>query len=285
MTLPLPPGWLFVLLATALTTLALAPVLRALLRPRPDPGHAAQAAAALRVLTEQQTELRRDHAAGRLNDNAFQQAMEDLQRRALREGEASLSALSTQPQSQWALATGVLLVALTAGAYLQLGQPAGIGVTSDNTTASAEHTDALAGMVDTLAKRLASGGGGTADWLMLARSYMALGNYADASQAYARLADMEPGNADALAGQAEALTLLHDDISPQAETLVARALAISPNHEQALLLAGSHAYHRQDYTRAIAIWQRLLSSIGDDAPDAPTLRQAIQEAQRQAERP
>lgn len=286
MTLPISPSWLFTLLAAALTALALAPVLRAMLRPRPATGNAAdQAASALRVLKEQQAELRRDLAAGRLHDAAFQQAMEDLHRRALQEGDTPLSVLSTQPQPRWALATGMLLVAMAMAGYLQLGQPDGITAEPGNAAQVDDHNEALAGMVNTLADRLAGGGGSAAEWLMLARSYLAIGNYDGANQAYERLVAMDPGNADALAGQAEALTLLHDDITPQAEALVARALAISPNHEQALLLAGSHAYHRQDYASAIAHWQRLLTRIGDEDPDAPALRQAIQEAQRQAGMP
>ncbi|MDE2052256.1 MAG: hypothetical protein KGJ72_14690, partial [Gammaproteobacteria bacterium] len=100
-----------------------------------------------------------------------------------------------------------------------------------------------------------------AGWLMLGRSYVALQEYPLAVRAYERADRVAGGrSADALVGEAEALTLTDDSqLSGQAGQLIERALAIDPASPQALFFGAAAALRRGELPLARARFTKLLS--------------------------
>jgi cytochrome c-type biogenesis protein CcmH len=117
------------------------------------------------------------------------------------------------------------------------------------------------GMVERLVHQLNDHPDDVDGWLMLGRSYVALQEYPLAVRAYRR-ADRAAGgrSADALVGQAEALSLMNDSqLTGEAGRLIERALAIDPNSPQALFFGAAAAMRRGELPLARARFTRLLA--------------------------
>lgn len=117
------------------------------------------------------------------------------------------------------------------------------------------------GMVEQLVHKLNDHPDDVAGWLMLGRSYVVLQEYPLAVRAYERANRIAGGrSADALLGEAEALTLLDDSqLTGQAGQLIERALAIEPTSPQALFFGAAAAMRRGELPLARARFTKLLS--------------------------
>lgn len=116
-------------------------------------------------------------------------------------------------------------------------------------------------MVSRLAKRLEKDQNDVAGWLMLGRSYAALGQFPLAQRAYQRADRLENGrSAEALAGWAEALVLQADGaIDDRAARMFEQALAIDPEAEKALFYGAIVAQRRGDNAVAATRFEKLLT--------------------------
>jgi cytochrome c-type biogenesis protein CcmH len=117
-------------------------------------------------------------------------------------------------------------------------------------------------MVSGLAERLAAQPDDLEGWLMLGRSYVAIGRYDDAVAAYERAMALTDGtDAQAALGFAEALILAdRNAVLGDAGDIVERVLAESPDNPRALWYGGLVAAARQQNERAADRWQRLLDT-------------------------
>ncbi len=162
------------------------------------------------------------------------------------------------------------IVALSIGLYAVIGNP---GVKS-----GAGGMPDISAMVESLAKRLESEPRDLRGWKMLGRSYMTLGNFAGAVEAYERAAELESSeDAQTLVALGEAL-LARDNarIEGRTSALFESALAIDPNNPTALFYGGIGARNRGDVALAADRWEKLL---GLNPPDEiqQILRQRVAE--------
>jgi len=106
--------------------------------------------------------------------------------------------------------------------------------------------DSPAAMVSRLAKRLESEPNDVQGWLMLGRSYTALGQLPLAQRAYQRADRLESGrNVEALIGLAEAMVMqANGSVDPRAARLFEQALTLEPNSEKALFYSAVAAQRR-----------------------------------------
>jgi tetratricopeptide (TPR) repeat protein len=116
-------------------------------------------------------------------------------------------------------------------------------------------------MVEKLVHRLNAQPDDLVGWLMLGRSYVALQEYRLGVRAYERADRVANGrNAEALVGEAEALTLMDDtELNGQAGQLIEQALAIEPTSPQALFFGAGAALRRGELPLARARFTKLLS--------------------------
>lgn len=117
------------------------------------------------------------------------------------------------------------------------------------------------GMVERLVHRLNDHPDDVAGWLMLGRSYVGLREYPLAVRAYQRADRVAGGrSADALVGEAEALTLTDDSqLTGEAGQLIERALTIDPASPQALFFGAAAALRRGELPLARARFSKLLT--------------------------
>ncbi len=148
----------------------------------------------------------------------------------------------------------IFVVGLSTGLYYKQGNPELPSAAGGGAQQSMD--DAMAG----LEAKLADNPNNPNGWIMLGRTYMSMGNYAGAVQAYEKASELEAAqNPQALVGLGEALLANADGAwDGRMVSLFENALALDPNNPQALFYGGIAAANRGDESLAADRWERLL---------------------------
>ena len=203
-------------------------------------------------------ELERDLATGVLAKADYQAARRDVQAERVKRDKPGRKARETS--KGWrrgsALVAGLCIALLAPALYWYYG----------NWRAGAEGVEqasvpAVEQMVAGLAERLHSTDGNDLQgWVMLAHSYVVMGRYSDALDAYTHAHALAgDGNPDVLAGYGEAITLADpSQFMDKALPLFEKALQLDPANPQALWYGGLGALEKGDRKLAVQRWQALL---------------------------
>lgn len=256
-------------------------------RPPAADRSAAPEAVNLAVYRDQWREAERDREQAQLDPAQFDAARDDIRRRWLEEAQAGASAATAQPARRTALVLALLIPLGSVLVYLQLGHPASLQpaapVAAGAAAAGRHGVDAgqIQAMVAALAERLKAEPANAEGWLMLGRSYTALGRYQDAATAYTRAKDLLPGNPDVLADLADLLAMAQGRrLAGEPSRLIQQALDADPRHLKALALAGSAAFEARDYPGARGYWERLVAAAPADSEMARSVQSSIAQAVR-----
>ena len=275
----------FVLIAAALLLIALAWLMPTLLRRSERGKDARPAASNLAIIRDQLAELERDLANGTLGKPQYQQAREDLERRALEEAREVPPPRARPTPSARATAL-VLSLVIPLGAallYYVLGSPQAV---SPRATLATEHQvtpQEVEAMVARLAERLKTTPDDGKGWALLGRSYGVMQRYQEAARAYARATALITDDADLIADYADVLAMSQGQrIEGKPLELVERALTLDPAQWKALAMAGSAAFERKDYEQAIAYWEKIKSRADPDSELARSIASNIEEARQLA---
>lgn len=279
---------LFIVVAGLLLVVVLAAVLYPLLR---DSGKGEGVASKARelnlaVLREQRAELERDRARGAIEGAAYEKAREELERRAL---EDVADAAPPAPGAAFrrpvvAGIVGLLVPALVVPLYLKLGQPGSLGGAQNASQAQggghAITPQQIAAMVEGLAAKLQDNPNDGEGWLMLARSYGAMGRFPESAAAYARAVNLLPPDAQTLADFADTVAMAQGrSLQGEPERIIRAALQVDPNNVKALALSGTMAFERQNYQAAIGQWRKILALVPEGSGVATGIRGSIQDAE------
>ena len=192
---------------------------------------AAQSSMALTVLREQLAELDAELAAGRIDAASHAQSREELERRALEEGEAAAERAQTadaRPERRWALGLGLSVPVLAVAGYLVFGTPAGL----DPANVAGQQgfsPEEIADMVGKLEARLQQEPDNVEGWMMLARSYLVLEDYPKAAATYEKLAKLAPEEPDVYADWADVVAAMKGTVVGEAEELLQKPWRLRPN--------------------------------------------------------
>ena len=264
----------FILAATLIVLTVLAILLHALLRKPKATDDINYQQANLDSIRDQLTELERNRSEGLLTEPDFVQAKTELQRRLLDETTGETNAAPKAGGRKTALA---LLIALPlASAYTLLGTPQALDPMRTQARMGAQEIDA---MLDKLVAKLNANPSDTKGWVMLARSYKALGRYSAAAEAYSHGGELVDNDPTLLADYAEVVAQSNQGkLEGQPFDLITRALKIDPDEPQALFLAGAAAIDSKDFSAAVDFWGRLLSQLQPGSDEARALGDAVEKA-------
>lgn len=276
----------FVAVAALLVAAALLFVLWPLLRTRAIP-HASRESANLSIYRDQFAELERDLRLGTLDSTQYEAARAELQRRLLDEVPAAPAATSRVAASGRlvALAIGIGLPVAAGLLYWRLGQPEGIGAPKHAAQEPSSITrEQFEAMTQQLAQRLAASPNDPVGWLMLGRAYGGLERHPEAAKALAEANRRKPGDPEILVEYARALAQVGGGkLSGEPTRLLEQALAVAPNDQRALTLAGGAAFEAHDYPKAIRYWERLVAQVPADSELAKALAVGLQRARALAQ--
>jgi cytochrome c-type biogenesis protein CcmH len=269
----------FILVAAAMTVIAVLWVVVPLLRRRAE-GGLGGGASNLAILRTQLAELGTDLANGTISADQYASARSELERRALEEGAggeaANPGARGGSSLAAWVLAGLIPLAA--AAMYAWVGQPDGLRpeVLSAEQQVSPAEVDE---MVARLAARLEKNPDDPRGWMMLARSYYVMQRMPEAVAAFEKAAPMVKDDADFYADFADALAVSQGRrLDGKPLQLIQLALKVDPAHPKALAMAGSEAFFRKDYRGALAYWEKLQPLLPPDSEMAKSIEGGIAEA-------
>jgi|OpeIllAssembly_1097287.scaffolds.fasta_scaffold04323_4 cytochrome c-type biogenesis protein CcmH len=246
---------------------------------RRNDAKASRKEANLAVFRDQLSELEREKTEGTLADADFDQARRELQRRLLEEvaPEAEGAGKATYgPSRKMAIALLLLLPVLAVVAYGILGNPKALDPAQ--TAAQPKMTpEQINAMVARLAERMQGNPDDMQGWLMLARSYKAMGRYDEAAAAYAKAEKVIDDDPELLASYAETIAMASGNgLKGKPGQLIARALKIDPQHPHSLFLAGAAAMEAGDNRKGIAYWEALLPQVEPGSEIDQMLRSGIE---------
>jgi cytochrome c-type biogenesis protein CcmH len=243
---------------------------------------------------DQLREVERDLADDLISPEHFAQARTEIEHRVIEDiSGADTGAVGIQPARRSAIVLALLIPLGSVFTYLALGRPdaaapqvsrssAAVATSAAAAATAGRHAvtpEQIEGMVTALAERLKSEPNSSEDWLMLGRSYAALGRYRDAAIAMRRAYDLSPGNAGLIADLADIVGMAQGKrLAGEPARLVQQALDIDPRHAKALALAGSVAFEAKDYAAARGYWERLVAVLPPDAPILGSVRNNIAQA-------
>lgn len=247
------------------------------------------------IYRDQLAELEADLRNGIVSQDQYAQDRDDIERRLLEDTTTEKStkkpvALAAGARKHaYMLGIGLALVAVIF--YLRVGSPDSI-TNAAATTATAPSAPAgappersqaqIEANVATLAKRLQSNPNDAQGWTMLARSYVAMERFGEATGAYAKATELSPTDADLWAEYARASAIAGGGkFDAKTMELIDRALKVDPNNQRALGLAASAAYESKNYQKAIDYWQHLLKQMPSNPEAAQVINARINEAKEQ----
>lgn len=166
----------------------------------------------------------------------------------------------------------VSVVALSTGLYYRVGSPgtpSGAGHAGDESLALEE-------MIDGLAARLREQPDDIPGWRMLGRSYMQVGDYPAAIDAFERVIELETSdNAQSLVELGEAYVASNNqEISPREVAIFENAVTIDQNNQAALFWSGIAASSQGNNSLAADRWEKLLNSNPPPNPEVSQLLSA-----------
>ena len=267
-----------------LTSLALAILLVPLLLRRRADG--SREAYNLRVYRDQLAEVERDLGRGLLSPEQAEAARAEIGRRILGLSPAPASSASASPVPFAAATIAVVLLPFAAWLlYAQLGSPAlpdqpfaERAAAAKAVASGVQHLD-LGKAVAKIEAHLKEHPEDLTGWLLLARTEISVGRYAEAADAYRHAADLSGHRADILGDWGEAQVLAAGGtVTPTAREAFQAALAdkeSAPRSRYYLALAQSQ---QGDTKAALQGWVDLAGDSPADAEWLPLLRQRIAEA-------
>lgn len=159
------------------------------------------------------------------------------------------------------------------------GTDGGKGPAVDAATAGPMTQEKINQMVERLAERLKANPDDLAGWARLARAYKVQNRLAEAEQAYIKAGKLVDGDPDLLTQYADLLAMrANNSLEGRPLVLVNKALTLNPKHPMALMMAGSAAYRRADYTQAVAYWEKVLTVLDPASSDATQVNAEIANA-------
>ncbi len=266
----------FVLAAALLLLVVLAILVPPLWRATKASSAVDRRQANLEIFRTQLNELESDRSQGLLGAADFEQARSELQRRLLAEVQPESAPRETHGGRKTALVLLIAIPLAAAGGYAVLGQPQGLDALQTQARVTPQEIEV---MLVKLSDKLKKNPDDSQGWVMLARSYKALGRYAESAEAYSHTGALLNSDAVLLADFADVLGQVHGgSLAGKPSELIARALMIDPNEPQALFLAGTAATDRQDFPGVIDYWGRLLLQVEPGSEDARALEAAVAKA-------
>lgn len=274
----------FIGISALLTLLVVAWLIRPLLRKSTGNGMSSEKLNAA-IHRDQLQALEGDLARGVISQQDFETTREELQLRLLDDTESFEENSGDQTPGFWtaprtAAAIGVSLPVLALGIYLQLGAPTAINPPVARVNAEDQQ---ITQMIDTLAAKLQANPDNPQGWAMMARSYKVVGRFEEAKQAFERAGDYVKTHPDMLVDYAELLGIMAGNtFVGEPQQMVEQALRLNPEHPMGLMMAGVASYQSGDFPNAVLRWEKLLSLLPPDSPDAQQIQANIADARGKA---
>ena len=180
-------------------------------------------------------------------------------------GEAETGDGSAPPRAPWAWVAAIGLSVSVAAVliYREVGAPYALNIVGPGPSTDASGEGAapeLDAAIAGLEAKLRSAPDDPQGWVLLGRSYMAVGKHQEALRAYGEARRLEPEEPVVMVDYAEALAFASGTgrLPDESRALLERAVAVQPDNQKGLWLLGMGAFQAEEYVQAGSYWERLI---------------------------
>jgi len=228
----------------------------------------------LKLNEEKLKELDLDLKEGRIDQDFYKQAREELDRELLidipaeNQQNASLhytGAAKRHPALAIMIAIFIPLMAMLL--YLDLGMHSASeeSFVAEQQPQSTGQQPSIEEMTKRLEQKIEAEGGTVEEWTMLGRSRKYMGDYDLAAKAFAVALEKDTQNAQLMLERAEVMALANDRVfNDEAKAIVRKAYALEPDNANAQWFAGVVEYQSENYRNAIDILVKLVPVARDN---------------------
>lgn len=191
---------------------------------------------AMTIHTDQLAEIDAEEERGLITEEDANAARLEIQRRILVLDSAPYGTLRSTSRKQVALSLAGFTVIVALPLYIFLGSPELESEPFEARGAEWAEAAEVAGLVDAMINRLQSepNGGSIEGWTLLGQTYMNLGRYGDAVDAFAEVAERPEADTSLLSRYAEALIAVESGVvTPRARAAIDRALELDETNPAA----------------------------------------------------
>jgi cytochrome c-type biogenesis protein CcmH len=225
------------------------------------------------IYREQFAKLEQDLAEGMIAQADYAQARAELQRRLLEEVQAEDTPVTVRPPRKTMIGIGLALPIVAGAFYLWIGNPGSLSATAGHQLADAKELDR---MVAALAQKLEKEPSNYQGWVMLARSYKAMGRNVEAERAFEKAGSFIDDDAQMLANYADVVAGNNGgSLAGKPTQLIQKALKADPDNPMALWLSGTADMEAGKFAQALQTWERLYAMLPPGSDDARMLQSAI----------
>jgi cytochrome c-type biogenesis protein CcmH len=209
-------------------------------------------------------ELKENRLTGGLTQAQYDEQFSDLEQALSDDLDIVGREIHVTTQSKWIIYIVALGIPLLAGSlYFMLGNYQAVSHTAEMSV-DPEATKLLEinKMVLRLAEKMKAKPNDTQGWLILGRSYKALGQYPQAADAFANAYRLLGDQAEVMLLYADALAYGNNrNLAGRPSELVYKALALEPDNLNALWLGGMAKAQEGDAPAALKLWKKLEATL------------------------
>jgi cytochrome c-type biogenesis protein CcmH len=227
---------------------------------------------------QKKLELQADLAQGLIDQEQFEQALEEISNTlALELKQADSKTLTKSNANIWIVVVVVLLPIFTISVYQNLSNytPTSKSAAIDLPPLTLDQS------VVKIEQHLKENPQDVKAWKMLGLSYFDLNKIEESLKAYEKAYQIDSSDPRLLVEYASALISANDDqFTPKPIGLIKKALEIEPNAPDALYLAGLFAANAQDFKLAKTLWNKAFSALPEQSVDRQALVSILAELSR-----
>ena len=242
----------------------------------------------VRLYYEHKAEIEKDFSQGSIDEENYQYLLAELEKSLLQDIEENKKASQDDIIANktisifWPVTlTGFILVFSfvmynKSGAYEQLSQP--MQTAQQQQLSEEDQATKMIDYIKSLIDLTVSEPDNSDAWYDLGQSFVNLGEFDKAVEAYDQVIRIEGETAELFGAKAQALYYKADQkISPLVQTFIDKALAIDPLDASTNILIGMHNFMNQNYQVAINRWESVINS-GKTNVNTQALSEAVTEA-------
>lgn len=236
---------------------------------------------------EHKAEIEKDFSEGNIDQESYDYLLAELDKSLVQDIEqnsaeqAQKAASSNKLSVVWPIALSLFVLIFSVfmyskqGAYKKLSQPR---IDMSQQQAQSPQAAQMQAQLAELKQAVTTEPTNSDAWYSLGQLYVGMGHFQQAIGAFDKVIEIEGEHADLIGAKAQATYYAAEQqITPEVQTLIDKALAIDPLDPSTNILLGMHNFINQSYQSAINYWQKVIDS-GRQTVNVEALTQAINEA-------
>lgn len=235
------------------------------------------------IYRDELAKLEADQKEGLIDQDTYGLALAEIRQRLHQDAVEVEKALVLHSPKKTMIAIGLFIPFFVVLMYWWLGSAQQIAQVSNRPQMSQQDVEK---MVSALSVKMEQNPDDLKGWVILARSYKALGRIGDSEKAYERAGAYIDNDPQLLADYADvAANNASGNFAGKPQALINKALKLDPNNMMALWLAGAAAFSKNDFRGAVQFWQHLAQMLPPNSEDAKIIESSIAQARTEGHLP